>query len=91
MARLHPGTKTDADPDVEGLVSIVTPGGKCTIAADCTELLVQDKASCLPPFLLKKYVTETRKENAKKTVVIDACAAPGNKTLQLMEYFGMRG
>eukprot|EP00794_Sanderia_malayensis_P006004 gene6005-6702_t len=38
------------------------------------KILLQDKASCLPAFLLKP--------NSKSTV-IDACAAPGNKTTHL--------
>jgi len=37
-------------------------------------LILQDKASCLPPYALAPH---------KHEIVIDACAAPGNKTTQL--------
>lgn len=40
------------------------------------ELILQEKASCLPPLVLKP---------PKGSCVLDCCAAPGNKTSQLAE------
>eukprot|EP00112_Aurelia_sp_Birch-Aquarium-sp1_P017743 Seg415.2 transcript_id=Seg415.2/GoldUCD/mRNA.D3Y31 product="putative 28S rRNA" protein_id=Seg415.2/GoldUCD/D3Y31 len=45
-------------------------------------ILLQDKASCLPAFLLKPKQTST---------VIDACAAPGNKTTHLSAIMNNQG
>lgn len=41
----------------------------------CGELVIQDKASCLPAFLLDPQPDDD--------LIIDACAAPGNKTTHL--------
>jgi len=49
--------------------------------------IIQDKSSCIPPFILQKYL-QSFKINLSEISVFDACAAPGNKTLQLLEYFG---
>jgi len=45
-------------------------------------IVLQDKASCLPAFLLKPK---------SKSTVIDACAAPGNKTTHLSAVMRNRG
>lgn len=45
---------------------------------------MQSFSSALPPFLLLKGVKE--KWQGKEFDVIDACSAPGNKTIQLGEY-----
>lgn len=44
-------------------------------------LVIQSRSSSLPVFALKKYfpsITGT---------ILESCSAPGNKTLQLEEYF----
>ena len=43
--------------------------------------VMQSFSSALPPYLLLKGVKE--KWGDKKYKVIDACSAPGNKTVQL--------
>jgi 25S rRNA (cytosine2278-C5)-methyltransferase len=48
------------------------------------KLVLQDKASCLPPCVLLNAVpVESEIEYTPPTHVIDGCAAPGNKTTQL--------
>lgn len=47
-------------------------------------LIFQTKSSCLPAFILSEIYKE--KINYKFDI-IDCCSAPGNKTLQLSEYF----
>lgn len=52
--------------------------------------MIQSMSSALPPFLLfQGLLNETNKK--KKFDIIDACSAPGNKTLQLSELVGDRG
>lgn len=46
--------------------------------------MMQSFSSALPPYLLLKGVKE--KWRNRKYDVIDACSAPGNKTVQLAEY-----
>jgi 16S rRNA C967 or C1407 C5-methylase (RsmB/RsmF family) len=46
--------------------------------------VMQSFSSALPPFLLLNGVSEKWKK--RKYDVIDACSAPGNKTVQLAEY-----
>ena len=46
------------------------------------ELVLQDRASCLPPFVLQPEAGD---------VVLDCCAASGNKTHQLAEFVGAKG
>lgn len=46
------------------------------------KFLLQDKASCLPPFML---------DPAKKSTVLDMCSAPGNKTVQLAAIMKNKG
>ncbi|KAK9371081.1 S-adenosyl-L-methionine-dependent methyltransferase [Lipomyces kononenkoae] len=46
------------------------------------ELILQDRASCFPAFILSPVAGET---------VIDACAAPGNKTTHLAAIMGNMG
>lgn len=49
------------------------------------EFVIQGKSSCYPAWILMKPLI-TKKLQNKKFDVLDACAAPGNKTLQLAEY-----
>lgn len=49
------------------------------------DIVIQGKSSCYPAWALMKKVIE-RGLFHKKFDVIDACAAPGNKTIQLSEY-----
>lgn len=52
--------------------------------------VVQSFSSALPPvFLFRGLINE--KNKGKKFDVMDACSAPGNKTLQLGEYVGKSG
>lgn len=64
------------DPHVPGLLAI-TPGVDLTRtdAYGAGEIILQDKASCFPAYLLDPHVADGD--------VIDACAAPGNKTTHL--------
>lgn len=53
---------------------------------------IQSKSSCLPAYLLyrsikKGLVDSLYLDNESKTNIIDSCAAPGNKTLQLCDLF----
>lgn len=50
---------------------------------------MQSYSSCLPPFLLLQGVKQ--KWINRKYDVMDACSAPGNKTIQLAEYLGSNG
>jgi len=51
--------------------------------------VVQSFSSNLPPFVLFQGL-ET-KNDGKKFDIIDACSAPGNKTLQLSDQLSERG
>jgi 16S rRNA C967 or C1407 C5-methylase (RsmB/RsmF family) len=52
---------------------------------DKSQIIIQTKSSCLPAYILKKIVDKSDlKDNYE---IIDSCSAPGNKTLQLAEYF----
>ncbi|KAG6000784.1 hypothetical protein E4U21_005018 [Claviceps maximensis] len=64
------------DPHVPNLVA-VTPGDDLskTEAYTSGKIILQDKASCFPAYLL-----DPRSEDGD---VVDACAAPGNKTTHL--------
>ncbi len=45
--------------------------------------VIQSFSSAIPPFLLMHGV---QKSQLKNFTVLDACSAPGNKTVQLGEY-----
>jgi putative methyltransferase len=51
-----------------------------------SQIIMQSKSSCLPAYILKLIQQQM---NVKNEIcdVIDTCSAPGNKTLQLSEYF----
>lgn len=55
---------------------------KCPAYKDENKLILQDKASCFPPQILQP---------PPGSFVIDACAAPGNKTSQLCALVGETG
>lgn len=55
---------------------------KCPAYKDENKLILQDKASCFPPQILQP---------PPGSFVIDACAAPGNKTSQLCALVGKEG
>ncbi|PHH86454.1 hypothetical protein CDD83_10222 [Cordyceps sp. RAO-2017] len=70
------GRRILIDPHVPGLVA-VTPGTDLskTDAYASGRIILQDKASCFPAYLLDP--------GAGDGDVVDACAAPGNKTTHL--------
>jgi putative methyltransferase len=45
--------------------------------------IIQGKSSCLPAYMLLKNLTKKKKSNDKpmQVDVLDACSAPGNKTM----------
>jgi putative methyltransferase len=53
-------------------------------------IVIQSKSSCLPPFVLFQGMLHHMSEFGKFDI-IDCCAAPGNKTIQLAEYIGSHG
>ena len=72
------------DPHVKDLL-VFPPGTdfqKCPAYKDQNKLILQDKASCFPPQVLQPPPGAS---------VIDACAAPGNKTSQLCALVGPSG
>jgi putative methyltransferase len=70
------GKKLFIDPHVPNLVGI-TQGTDLTKTAAYTsgKIILQDKASCFPAYLLDPQ--------AEDGDIVDACAAPGNKTTHL--------
>jgi putative methyltransferase len=51
-----------------------------------SEIIMQTKSSCLPAYILK-LISHQIDSSITNCDVIDTCSAPGNKTLQLAEYF----
>jgi len=52
-----------------------------------TEYVVQSKSSCFPAYFLCQHLLKDGGASLKeKTDIIDACSAPGNKTMQLADY-----
>jgi putative methyltransferase len=49
-----------------------------------SDIVIQTKSSCIPAYILKLIAS---KNNFNTFDIIDSCSAPGNKTLQLAEYF----
>lgn len=84
-----------ADPFVPGMYHFTYPEYS-RMLADHPQLrttpacVVQSFSSALPPCLLFKGI-EQHLGKCKGLDVIDACSAPGNKTLQLGEYIGSKG
>lgn len=71
-----PGKHLYIDPHVPNLVAVTSGTDLTKTKAYSTgEIILQDKASCFPAYLL-----DPRSEDGD---VIDACAAPGNKTTHL--------
>ncbi len=55
---------------------------------DDSEIIIQTKSSALPAFILKKAINTLNLNITEENFnIIDSCSAPGNKTLQLAEYF----
>lgn len=60
---------------------------------DEANIIIQTKSSALPAFILKKVFDAYKNDKSlnydfpEEFNIIDTCAAPGNKTLQLAEYF----
>jgi putative methyltransferase len=50
-------------------------------------VVVQSKSSCLPACVLFQGITD-HLDSFGRFDIIDCCAAPGNKTMQLGEYLG---
>jgi putative methyltransferase len=77
-------TFEDVQQDIDGLYYISKKSKnlyKIFDLRDQSSIIIQTKSSFLPAYFLKKVVKEDRFD------IIDACSAPGNKTLQLSEYF----
>jgi putative methyltransferase len=74
----------EQDEFIEGLYS-VNKKSQCISELfglrDMNRIIIQTKSSCIPAYLLSKYA------KCKDFDIIDTCSAPGNKTLQLSEYF----
>lgn len=55
-------------------------------------IVMQDKASCFPPFILNSAMINPNTPLEPKTIefgsVIDCCAAPGNKTSYMSNLIG---
>jgi len=53
-----------------------------------SQIIMQTKSSCLPAYILKLIYQKIQMDIKHKMCdLIDTCSAPGNKTLQLSEYF----
>jgi len=77
--------KTDVliDNCLSGLFAFHTSVNLSELAlAKANKLVLQDRASCLPPFVLQLQAGD---------IVQDCCVAPGNKTHQLAEFVGAKG
>lgn len=83
------GVFVEFDDLVEGLV-VLYPGPEGFGSDEWVQngrLVIQDKASCFPPQILSNhYFSETHENNEWSGDIIDACAAPGNKTSQLATF-----
>lgn len=51
-----------------------------------SEYVVQSKSSCFPAYFLCQHLLNKGASLKEKTDIIDACSAPGNKTMQLADY-----
>jgi len=56
---------------------------------DDSEIIIQSKSSALPAYILKKVYEKHQIDfdSEERLNIVDTCSAPGNKTLQLSEYF----
>ena len=77
--------KVSEDEDIPFLFEIPSGSVKCL---QQNEYIYQSKSSCLPPFILYQLCAPRKSKEKIKGVILDACAAPGNKTQQLTEYYG---
>ena len=68
------------------LFGVLAFGSSCNLSelkvTKLNKLVLQDRASCLPPIVLRPTEGQT---------ILDCCAAPGNKTHQLAQYVGSGG
>ncbi|EMF15582.1 NOL1/NOP2/sun domain protein [Sphaerulina musiva SO2202] len=68
------------DENIPDLVAIASPEEPTTFKAyRCGKLILQEKASCFPAYLLDYHSSP----EGEAGDVIDACAAPGNKTTHI--------
>ncbi|MCJ1329508.1 hypothetical protein MMC10_006188 [Thelotrema lepadinum] len=68
------------DPHIPNLIAVPRSFPLATLAAyKKGELIAQDKASCFPAYLLNPHHEDIKIEGD----ILDACAAPGNKTTHL--------
>lgn len=78
------GYETNIDNDIPHILSIDSSidlhENDLVVNGNC---FIQDKASCFPPYILYSALN-------KSCDIIDACAAPGNKTSYIANLIGKR-
>lgn len=79
------------DPNFKGLYHISKKSNelnKIFALKKTSEVIVQSKSSFIPAYYLANFAkSKLANDPTQSFDAIDACAAPGNKTLQLAEYF----
>lgn len=82
-----------SDEIIDGLYSVLKTENdivkKIFEFKNSSEVVIQTKSSALPAYLLK-LISGLKIDKNDTTDVIDSCSAPGNKTLQLSEYFSQK-